>query len=108
MILKDDILALLAEGNIDKKLGEIKMSIPFVENTEQLQKLLDKLVRDRKQVAIVNDQYGSVVGLVSLEDLFETLLGLEIVDETDTVEDLQRLARQQWESRTGSKAKKGQ
>lgn len=107
MILKDEILALLADGNEHKKLEEIKLSIPFVENTEHLQKLLEKLIRDRKQVAIVNDQYGSVVGLVSLEDLFETLLGLEIVDETDTVEDLQRLARQQWEARTGSKTKKG-
>jgi len=100
LILKDDILALLAEGNEGKKLGDIKLSIPFVENTESLQKLLDKLVRERKKIAMVNDQYGSVVGLVSLEDLFETLLGFEIVDETDTVEDLQRLARQQWEART--------
>lgn len=100
MILKDEILALLAEGNEDKKLGEIKLSLPFVENTEPLQKLLDKLIRERKKIAMVNDQYGSIIGLVSLEDLFETLLGFEIVDETDTVEDLQRLARQQWEART--------
>ncbi len=100
MILKDEILAMLAEGRADNKLGEIKLSVPFIENTESLQGLLDKLIRERKKIAMVNDQYGSIVGLVSLEDLFETLLGFEIVDETDTVEDLQRLARQQWEART--------
>ncbi len=99
MILKDDVLASLAEGNGSKPLSDIALTIPFIENSEPLQRLLDKLIRERKKIAMVNDQYGSIVGLVSMEDVFETLLGFEIVDETDTVEDLQRLARQQWEAR---------
>ena len=45
------------------------------------------------------DEYGSVSGIVSMEDVIETLLGLEIVDESDNVEDLQHLARENWKVR---------
>ena len=50
-------------------------------------------------MAIVVDEYGMVSGLVTMEDLFETLIGLEIVDEMDDVEDMQLLARKNWEIR---------
>ena len=103
MILKDELLAQLVEGHSDKPLKDIRIDIQFVHSTDPLQKLLEQLVRESQHIAIVNDDYGSIVGLVSMEDLFETLLGLEIVDESDTVEDMQRLARQQWEARSGKK-----
>ncbi|NLB26797.1 MAG: hemolysin, partial [Bacteroidales bacterium] len=51
-------------------------------------------------LAIVADSFGSIVGLVTMEDLFETLLGLEIVDESDKVEDLQKLAVERWRKRS--------
>ena len=57
------------------------------------------MVQQGKHIAIVIDTYGTVVGLVSMEDLFETILGLEIVDESDTIDDLQQFARKQWEER---------
>jgi len=49
---------------------------------------------------MVADSFGSIVGLVTMEDLFETLLGLEIVDESDKVEDLQKLAMEKWKKRS--------
>jgi CBS domain containing-hemolysin-like protein len=55
--------------------------------------LLNRFLKKRSHIAIIEDQYGSVAGLVTLEDLLETVLGAEIVDETDKVVDLQKLAR---------------
>ena len=103
MILKDQLLAELAENRPHQKLRDIRLPVAHVRDQDQLHKLLDQLVKERSHMAIVNDDFGSVVGLVSMEDLFETLLGLEIVDETDAVEDLRRLARQQWEQRAAKK-----
>jgi CBS domain containing-hemolysin-like protein len=61
--------------------------------------LFDTLVARREHIALVVDEYGSVSGIVSMEDVIETLLGLEIMDENDTIEDLQLLARKNWEDR---------
>ncbi|MCK5730708.1 MAG: CBS domain-containing protein, partial [Draconibacterium sp.] len=79
---------------------EIKRDIMFVEDDYTVAKLMDKLILKRQHLAMVADKFGSMVGLVTMEDLFETLLGLEIVDETDKVEDLQKLARENWEKRS--------
>ena len=64
-----------------------------------LPKLLDFFLNNRQQIAIIVDEYGDVKGLVTLEDVIETLLGMDIVDETDNVTDMRALARQQWSKR---------
>ena len=56
-------------------------------------------LNDRQHIALVIDQYGSAVGVVTLEDVIETLLGLEIVDEHDEEVDMQAFARNQWKIR---------
>ena len=61
--------------------------------------LFEELVKNRNHLALVVDEYGSVNGLVTMEDVIETLLGLEIMDESDNVADLQLLARKSWETR---------
>jgi CBS domain containing-hemolysin-like protein len=99
MILKDDMLKLLAEDKHGMTLAEIRRPILFVRDTKRLPELLDTFIHSKAHIALVTDDFGSVAGLVTMEDLFETLLGLEIVDESDTVEDLQRLARKRWEER---------
>ncbi|MEM6470259.1 MAG: CBS domain-containing protein, partial [Planctomycetota bacterium] len=60
---------------------------------------LDKLLNDRQHIALVIDEYGSAVGVVTLEDVIETLIGLEIVDEQDRQVDMQAYARQRWKNR---------
>ena len=62
-------------------------------------KLFEELVSSKNHMSLVVDEYGSVSGLVTMEDVIETLLGLEIMDESDNVEDLQVLARKSWERR---------
>lgn len=96
LILKDDILRNLAEDQYGITASAIKRNITFVEDSSTVAKLLNIFISTRQHLAVVADRYGSIVGLVTMEDLFETLLGLEIVDETDKVEDLQKLARKNW------------
>ena len=99
LILKDSMLANLAEDKHSLKATEIKRDILFVEDTFSVAKLMDQLIMKRQHLAMVADNFGSILGLVTMEDLFETLLGLEIVDESDKVEDLQKYARETWKKR---------
>ena len=99
MVLKDEILRALAEDQHDMLLKKLSREIQYVRDNEILPNVLDTLVSQREHIAIVNDEYGSIVGLVTMEDVLETLLGMEIMDESDTIEDMQRHARQQWEER---------
>ena len=100
VILKDNVLENLAQDKHLVKASEIKRDILFVEDNFTVAKLMDTLILNREHLAMVADDFGSVVGLVTMEDLFETLLGLEIVDESDKVEDLQKLALEKWKKRT--------
>jgi CBS domain containing-hemolysin-like protein len=100
VILKDNILENLAQDKHSVKASEIKRDTLFVEDNYTVARLMDSLILNREHLAMVEDDFGSVVGLVTMEDLFETLLGLEIVDESDKVEDLQKLALEKWKKRT--------
>ena len=99
LVLKDDILQRLVEDEDDLKLSAIKREIQAVRSDMPLPKVFETLSTQRSHLAIVVDQYGSLVGIVSMEDVLETLLGLEIMDEFDAEKDLQTLARKNWEER---------
>jgi CBS domain containing-hemolysin-like protein len=99
VVLKDEILEALVKGDKETKLEALRRDILHVDAEMRLQDLLAKLTKENEQIALVNDEYGSIVGIVSMEDLFETLLGIEIMDETDSVADLQDLARKKWQER---------
>ena len=98
-ILKDDLLISKAQGCGDVKLETLKREIKTVLGNMSLSNLLEFLLEERQQIALVIDEYGGTRGLVTTEDVVETLLGMEIVDEMDRVEDMQTLARQQWAKR---------
>lgn len=99
LVLKDDIFKEMAFGNGDKLLSDLKRNIIIVNRSLPIPKLFEQLVESRNHMALVVDEYGSVSGLVTMEDVIETLLGLEIMDESDNVSDLQLLARKSWETR---------
>lgn len=98
-ILKDELLENLVKDNDDWPLHQIRKDVLAVNQDKPLPELFDALTQNRAHMAIVVDDFGSLVGLVSMEDVFETLLGLEIMDESDAVADLQELARKRWEER---------
>ncbi|WJJ97155.1 CNNM domain-containing protein [Algibacter luteus] len=99
LVLKDEIFKEMALDNNKKKLSELKRDIIIVNRDLPIPTLFEKLVESRNHMALVVDEYGSVSGLVTMEDVIETLLGLEIMDESDNVSDLQLLARKSWKTR---------
>ena len=97
--LKDELFESIIDGKGDEVLGSISREI-FVTNREMpIKTLFDKLIEKQEHIALVVDEFGSVSGIVSQEDIIETLLGFEIVDESDGHEDLQVLARKLWKIR---------
>ncbi len=98
-ILKDEMLDSIIKKNGGNELKTIQREIFVVERNLPIPNLLDILIENREHVALVVDDYGSVSGLVTQEDIIETLLGLEIVDESDGHVDLQVLARKMWKER---------
>lgn len=99
LVLKDEIFKEMALGNGTKKLSELKRDIIIVNRDMAIPILFEQLVETRNHMALVIDEYGTVSGLVTMEDVIETLLGLEIMDESDNVSDLQHQARKNWEAR---------
>ena len=99
LVLKDDIYKEMALDHDDRTLADIKRDIIIVERKVPIPTLFEKLVESKNHMAMVVDEYGTVSGLVTMEDVIETLLGLEIMDESDNVADLQNQARKSWERR---------
>jgi CBS domain containing-hemolysin-like protein len=98
-ILKDDLLLSKAQDHGGVRLETLKREIKTVPGNMPLSNLLEYFLDQRQHIALVIDEYGGTKGLVTTEDVVETLLGMEIVDEMDRVEDMQALARQQWTKR---------
>ncbi|MCI5125059.1 MAG: HlyC/CorC family transporter [Candidatus Electrothrix sp. AR5] len=99
-VLKEDILINATQKRGDQKLNTLKREILTVPDSVSLTVLLERFLKDRQHIAIVvNNKHGGTDGLVTLEDLIETIMGMEIMDETDDVEDMRALARKQWKQR---------
>ena len=98
-VLKNEILLSVARDQLDIPLSQFRRDIMTITRSISLSKLLDLFLNTRQHIALVVGEYGETKGIVTLEDVLETLLGMEIMDEVDKVEDMQVLARQQWEKR---------
>ena len=85
-----------AEDQFDVTMGELAKPIHAVEENDSVGDVLDEFVKRREHLFMVKDQFGQVAGLITLEDAIETLLGVEIVDETDSVVDMRKLALDNW------------
>lgn len=98
-VFRQDVLQQLADGKKQLKLKNIKRPILIVPNSIILFTLWEKFLESKEHIAVVVDEYGGLDGIVTMEDIIETLLGLEIVDETDAVTDMQQYARERWKNR---------
>lgn len=97
--LKQDVLENLANDKHQNELNSLELNIPRVGEDVAITYLLDVLISKREHICLVTGPYGGTSGVVTIEDVIETLLGVEIMDEVDKIDDLQKLARQTWEKR---------
>lgn len=94
VVLKNDILqSFLNPNKKDSFIGDITKPVNFIPPNLKLYDLFNQLTDEKQHLLMVRDEFGNIVGLVTMEDVFETLLGKEIIDETDKVADLQALAK---------------
>ncbi|HKK88521.1 MAG TPA: hemolysin family protein [Saprospiraceae bacterium] len=101
LVLKDEVFLRMAQGQSEKQLKELSKPVKFIQENFTLQQLFDFLVEQRVHLCVVVDEYGALAGVVSQEDLFESLLGREIMDESDRYADLRQLAKDRWEEKLG-------
>ncbi len=99
-ILRMDALQLLADDKFDRTLGSIRRDIASFGVDTPLDSIWDEMLGKDEQIAVIIDEYGSFQGILTLEDVIETLLGSEIVDEKDTVRDMQQFARDKWKKQS--------
>ena len=98
-VLRNDALEELTEDHFRKTLGGIKRPLPAFDQDLTLGTIFDSMLKQKSQIAQIIDEYGMFVGILTLEDIIETIFGLEIIDESDTVIDMQQYARERWEQR---------
>ena len=96
-VLKQEILEKLAEDRFNIKLKDLERPILSFQENESVSTIWEKLLEKKEHICVIIDEYGSMRGIVTLEDVIETMLGFEIVDESDEVVDMQQLAKEQWE-----------
>ncbi|HON51705.1 MAG TPA: CNNM domain-containing protein [Bacteroidales bacterium] len=98
-VFRQTVFEKLAEDKHDMKLKDIRRDIVIVHNSKTLFTVWENLLERREHIALVVDEYGGVDGIVTMEDIIETMLGLEIIDEKDTIADMQSFARERWKLR---------
>lgn len=98
-VLREDLLVAKGQGQSQRPLTDFRREILVVVASTPLSRLMETLLEQRQHIALVVGEYGETKGLVTLEDVVETLLGVEIMDEGDKVVDMQKLARQLWRKR---------
>jgi CBS domain containing-hemolysin-like protein len=98
-VLKTDILLAELQGRGEEPLSNLARPVRAVGESESLEQVMDEMLDKRDHILLVLDAYGGLDGVVTLEDVVETLIGIEIVDEADTTVDMRQLARQRWRER---------
>jgi CBS domain containing-hemolysin-like protein len=98
-VLRADIVSAYARGERERSLQHYRREIPALPESISLAQAFNLVMPMDAHITLVVDEYGDVQGILTLEDIFETLLGLEIVDEGDETVDMRELARKQWQSR---------
>jgi len=93
IVLSRYVLLSLAEGNENQKLSDLMQPVHFVPEAAPLNKILMEFFEQRIHLFVVVDEYGSVTGVISLEDIIEEIVGREIIDESDKAGNLREYAR---------------
>ena len=96
-VLRQTVLEKMAEDKFATSVREISRPILSFPESEPVGNIWEKFLEKKEHISVIIDEYGTFRGIVTLEDVIETMLGQEIVDETDEVVDMQEYAKEQWE-----------
>lgn len=95
IVFRHDVLDLDGKTTV----ADVMKPISVVSDQLSAEKLMARLMEERQHMCLVYDEYGTWLGLVTLEDIIETIIGQSIIDETDNIPDMRRLARRRWKHR---------
>ena len=95
-VLKDELLLAASRGDLEKPIGEFKRPLLIFPESQNVVETFEQMLEKREHIALAVDEYGSIAGIATMEDILETILGCEIVDEADPVRDMRVLARRRW------------
>lgn len=95
IVLRNELL----EAEADTPISDLISPIQIFKETDSAETALTSLLKEHQHMALIFDEYGTWLGLVTMEDIFETILGLPIIDETDNIPNMRRHARRRWENR---------
>ncbi len=98
-VLKDMAYKAIIEQRDQETIASLVRPLLAMSQDTSLHRLIDLMLERREPIAMVVDEFGGMEGLVTMEDAMETLLGLEIMDEMDSTQDMQSLARERWKAR---------
>ena len=96
-VLRQEVLEKMAEDKFSAPLNDILRPVLTFKEDDSVSDIWEKLLEKKEHISIIIDEYGSLRGIVTMEDVIETMLGHEIVDEKDEVVDMQEFAKEQWE-----------
>lgn len=103
-VFRSDVFEQLARDKFELKLKDLRNEVVNFSEDTTLFIAWEELIKGRQQISIVTNEYGGMDGIATLEDIIETLLGFEIVDEKDKVEDMQQYAMEKWKKKQAEKA----
>ncbi|MCP4932331.1 MAG: HlyC/CorC family transporter [Candidatus Marinimicrobia bacterium] len=106
IVYKDTLLETMADDYFEKTMANIVEPVDSVYEKQTVESVLNKFTKNRSHMFIVTDEFGGTTGIVTLEDCIETLLGVEIMDESDEVADMRELAKDQLRAKRRAKENK--
>lgn len=100
-VMTRDVLWAVIQGKGEESIRDLVREVYFIPDNIQLDRALEDFLQRREHLFVVVDEHGSVDGIITMEDVVETILGAEIIDEVDTIADLRTLAKQRRDRRIG-------